>query len=129
MSLGYDIIGLLKMVNDAAHDQTEANQTVMEFVESTAKLFANHQGEKVSNSNYSIMFNASVKSIKAHSRKPWHNPGLSDMHFKRIAVDMTRAEGFTAASLSTARGGEILKIARRKGAETVDNEFLECGKP
>ena len=78
----------------------------------------------MSNDDYSIMFNASVESIKAHGGKPWHHPGLAKMHTKKIAVEMTRAEGFTATTVSTARGGEILKIARRKEAETADNEFL-----
>ena len=126
VSLGYDAVGLLKMVKDVAHDQTEAKQTVMGFVESTAELFTYHQGEKVSDDDYSIMFNASVESIKAHGGKPWHHPGLAEMHTKRIAVEMTRAEGFTAATVLTVRGGEILKIARKKGAETADNEFLAC---
>ena len=36
---GYDAIGLLKMVCGVAHDQAEAKQTVMGFVESTAELF------------------------------------------------------------------------------------------
>ena len=56
----------------------------------------------------------------------WHHPGLAEMHTKRIAVEMTRAEGFTATTVSTARGGEIPKIARRKGAEAADNKFLAC---
>ena len=46
VSSGYDTVGLLKMVKDVAHDQTEAKQTVMGFVESTAELFTYHQGEK-----------------------------------------------------------------------------------
>ena len=91
VSSGYDAVGLLKMVEDVAHDQTEAKQTVMGFVESTAELFTYHQGEKVSDDDYSIMFNASVESIKAHGGKPWHHPGLAKMHTKRIAVEMTRA--------------------------------------
>ena len=117
---------MLKMVKDVAHNQTEAKQTVMGFVESTVELFTYHQGENVSNDDYSIMFNVLVESIKAHDGKPWHHPGLTKMHTKRIALDMTRAEGFTATTVSTARGGEIIKIARRKGAETADNKFLAC---
>ena len=66
VSSGYDAIGLLEMVKVVDNDQTEAKQTVMGFVESTAELIIYHQGEKVSDDNYSIMFNASVKSIKAH---------------------------------------------------------------
>ena len=95
-----------------SHDQTEAKQRVMGFVESTAELFTYHQGEKVSDGDYSIMFNASVKSIKAHSGKPWHHPSLTEMHTKKIVVDMTRAEGFSVAILTTAHGNEFLKIAR-----------------
>ena len=80
----------------------------------------------MSDDDYSIMFNASVESIKAHGGKPWHHPGLAKMHTKRIAVEMTRAEGFTAMTVSTARGGEIPKITRRKRAKTADNKFLAC---
>ena len=39
VSSEYNAIGLLKMMKDVAHDQTEAKQTVMRFVESTAELF------------------------------------------------------------------------------------------
>ena len=46
MSSGYDAVRLLKMVKDVAHDQTEAKQTVMGFVESNAELFTYHQEEK-----------------------------------------------------------------------------------
>ena len=53
----------------------------------------------MSDDNYSIMFNASVESIKAHGRKPWHHPGFAEVHTKRIAVEMTRAEEFTVVSL------------------------------
>ena len=67
----------------------------------------------MSHDGYSIMFNASVESIKAHGGKPWHHPGLAEIHTKRIAVDMTRAEGFTATTVSTVCGEEILKIIRR----------------
>ena len=70
VSTGYDAIGLLEMGKDVAHDQTEAKQTVMGFVESTAELFTYYRGEKVSGDDYSIMSNASVESIKAHSGKP-----------------------------------------------------------
>ena len=99
MSSGYDAVGLLKMEKDITHDQTEAKKTVMEFLESTAELFTYHQGEKVSDDDYSIMFNASVESIKANVGKPWHHPSLAKMHTKRIAVEMTRAEEFTVVSL------------------------------
>jgi hypothetical protein len=126
VSSGYDAVGLLKMVKDVAHDQTEAKQTVMGFVESTAELFTYHQGENVSDDDYSIMFNASVESIKAHGGQPWHHPRLADMHTKRIAVEMTKADGLTATTVSTTRGTEILKIARKKGAEIANNEFLAC---
>jgi hypothetical protein len=37
VSSGYDAVGLLRMVKNVAHDQTEAKQTVMGFVESTAE--------------------------------------------------------------------------------------------
>ena len=50
----------------------------------------------MSDGDYNIMFNALVESIKAHSGKPWHHPSLAEMNTKRIAVEMTRAEGFTA---------------------------------
>ena len=48
VSKGYDAIGLLKMVRDVAHDQTEAKQTVMGYVKSTAELFTYHQGANMS---------------------------------------------------------------------------------
>ena len=70
VSSGYDAIRLLKMVKDVAHDQTEAKQMVMGFIESTAELFTYHQGEKVSDDDYSIMFIESVEVVKAHGRKP-----------------------------------------------------------
>ena len=48
----------------------EAKQTMMGTVEfSTVGIFTYHQGENVSNNDYSIMFNTSVKSIKVHGRK------------------------------------------------------------
>ena len=70
ISNGYDAIGLLKVVCDAAHDQTEAKQTVTGFMESTVELFTYHQDKKLSNDYYSIMFNATVESIKAHDGRP-----------------------------------------------------------
>ena len=59
---------------------------------------------------------------------PQSNPSkrIAKMHTRRIAVDITNVEGNTAASLPTDCGGEILKITRRKGAKTADNEFLAC---
>ena len=38
----HDVIVLLEMVCDVVHDQTEAEKTVMGFVESTAELFTYH---------------------------------------------------------------------------------------
>ena len=37
VSEAHNVIGLLKMVHNVAHDQTEARQSVMRFVEFTAK--------------------------------------------------------------------------------------------
>ena len=110
MSAGYDVIGLLKMVKDVAHDQTEAKQTVVGFLESTSELFTYHQGKKVSGNDYSIMCNVSVKSIKVHGGKPWHHPGLAEMHTKKIEEDMTRAEGFNVATLPTAHGARSSRL-------------------
>ena len=56
-----DAIGLLKLICNVAHDQTEAKQTTMGFVESIAELFTYHQSEKESNNEYSIMFNVMVE--------------------------------------------------------------------
>ena len=113
LSSGYDAIGLRKMVKDVAHNQTEAKQTVTGFVESTPELFSYHQGENVRGNNYMIIFNASVESIKSNGGKPWHRPGLAKIYTKKIAVDMTRAEGFTAATLPKSCGGELLEITRK----------------
>ena len=43
------------------HDQRGVKQTVIGFAESTAELFPYHQDEKLSDVNYSIMFNATVE--------------------------------------------------------------------
>ena len=70
LSDGYDATQLLKMVCDVAHIQTEVNQTVMGFVESMTKLFAHHKDNKLSDDDYSIIFNATVESIKVHGGQP-----------------------------------------------------------
>ena len=82
MSNGYDAIVLLKLVRNVTHDQKEAKQTVMGFIEHTAELFVFHQDNKLINDNYSIMFNATVESIKAHGGQPWHHLELADLHKK-----------------------------------------------
>ena len=51
VSNGYNVIGLLKMVHDVAHDQTEAKQTVMGFVQTTVELCTYHQDESLSYDN------------------------------------------------------------------------------
>ena len=62
----------------------------MGFVESTVELFTLHQNEKMSNNDYSILFNATVESVKAHGGQPWHHPGLALQHAKRISNKMMR---------------------------------------
>ena len=65
---------------------------MMGFSESTVKLFAYNQEENTSDDDYITMFNAIVESIKAHGRQPWHDPGLADLHMKRIGKEMVRRE-------------------------------------
>ena len=69
-SKAHDVIVLLTKVRNVTHDQMEAKQTVMGFVESTADLFTYHQEEETSDDDYSIMLNATVESIKAHVGQP-----------------------------------------------------------
>ena len=87
-----DAIGLLKMICNVAHDQTEAKQTVMGFVESIAELFTYHQSEKESNNDYSIMFKAMVELIKANGRQPFRHPKLANLHIKQIGKELARKE-------------------------------------
>ena len=54
VSKAHNAIGLLKMVPNVVHDQTEAKQTVMGFVESIAEFFTYHQEEKTSGDDCSI---------------------------------------------------------------------------
>ena len=125
VSKAHDAIGLLKMVRNVAHDKTEAKQTVMGFIESTAELFSYHQDEKLSSDNYSIMFNATVKLIKAHGEKPCHHPGLVDMHRKRVGKAIVRKEPDPEKIPATCRT-EIFKTATERGNKAADNEFLAC---
>jgi hypothetical protein len=95
-----DVIGLLKLICNVAHNQTEAKQTTMGFVESIAELFTYYQSEKESNNDYSIMFNAIVKSIKANSGQPWRHPKLADLHIKQIGKERTKTICHTRAFVS-----------------------------
>ena len=123
VSEDHDAIGLLKMVRDVAHDQTEAKQTVMGFVESTAELFTYHQSEKTSDDNYSIMFNASVESIKAHGGQPWHHPGLATTHTKKIGNELIKREP-DPDNISSTHKSEILKVVKERGCKAANDEFL-----
>ena len=87
-----DAIRLLKMICNVVHDQTEAKQTVMGFVESIAELFTYHQSEKESDDDYSIMFNAMVELIKANGRQPWRHLKLANLHIKQIGKELARQE-------------------------------------
>ena len=80
VSKAHNAVGLLKVVRDVAHDQTDMKQTVMGFVESTTKLFTYHQDENLSNNNYSIKFNTTIESIGAHGGQPWHHSGPASLH-------------------------------------------------
>ena len=113
------------MVRNVAHDQTKAKQMVMESVESTAKLFTYHQEEKTSDDDYSIVFNTSVKTIKAHSRQPWHHPGLADLHKKWFGKKMARREPDPDNILPT-HTTEIAKVAIERGNKAANNNFLAC---
>jgi len=95
-----DVIGLLKLICNVAHNQTEAKQTTMGFVESIAELFTYYQSEKESDNDYSIMFNAIVKSIKANSGQPWRHPKLADLHIKQIGKERTKTICHTRAFVS-----------------------------
>ena len=106
----HDAIDLLKMVRNVTHEQTEAKQTVMGFLGSTAELSTYHQEEKTSDVNYSIMFNATVESIKAHGGQPWHHPGLADLHKKWIGKEMARREP-DPENISPTHRTEIAKVA------------------
>ena len=119
------MIGLLKMILNVAHDQTKAKQMVMGFVESTAKLFTYHQEEKTSHDDYSTMFNATVRYIKAHGGKPWHHLGLADLYKNRISKEMTRRETGPDTIPSTCRT-EIANVAIEQGNKAANNEFLAC---
>ena len=113
VSSGYDAIGLLKMLRDVAHDQTESKQTVMGFVESIAELFTYHQSEKETDDEYGIMFNAYVESIKAHGRNPWHHPGLAKQHQQRIGLKIIRGEP-DPNNVPVPRQNEIRKESKEK---------------
>ena len=125
VSSGYDAIGLLKMLRDVAHDQTESKQTVMRFVESIAELFTYHQGEKETDDEYGIMFNAYVESIKAHGGNPWHHPGLAKQHQQRIGLKIIRGEP-DPNNVPVPRQNEIRKESKEKGDKAADEEFLAC---
>ena len=125
VSSGYDAIGLLKMLRDVAHDQTESKQTVMGFVEAIAELFTYHQSEKESDDEYGIMFNAYVDSIKAHGGQPWHHPGLAKQHMLAIGRELCRKES-DPNNIPASRQDEIRKEAKVKGDKAADNEFLAC---
>ena len=87
-----DAIRLLKLIRNVAHDQTEAKQTTMGFVESIADFFTYHQSEKESDDEYSIMFNAIVESIKANGGQPWRHPKLAELHIKQIGKELAKKE-------------------------------------
>ena len=120
-----DAVGLLKMVRDVAHDQTEAKQTVMGFVESTAEFFTYHQSEKETDDEYGIMFNAMVDSIKAHGGSPWHHPGLAALQTKKIGNELARKEP-DPLNIPQLRKNELLKLAKERGNKAANNEFLAC---
>jgi len=121
---GRDAIGLLNMVRDVAHDQTEAKQTVMGFVESTMELFVFQQGD-ATDDKYSLLFNAHVDSIRAHGGRPWHHPKLATIHSEKIALAILADEG-DPDTISDKRFNEIDAIADKQAGQEVDDEFLAC---
>ena len=125
VSGGQDAVGLLQMLRDVAHDQSESKQTVMGFVETIAELFTYHQGEKETDDEYGIMFNAYIESIKAHGGKPWHHPGLARQHQKAIAQTLIRAEP-DPKNITATRKVEIVQESKEMGDMAADKEFLVC---
>jgi hypothetical protein len=115
-----DAIGLLGMVRDAAHDQTEAKQTTMGYVEAIADLFTYHQEVGDSDDDYSIMFNAMVEAIKAHKGCPWRHPGLVGRHMDRIAKELLDQEP-DRTTVSTTRKTEIYEQAQKEGNEAASS--------
>ena len=89
------------------------------------ELFAYHQDKKLSNDDYSIMFNATVELIKAHGGRSWHHPGLADLHRKQIGKEMVRKKP-DLENIPAARRTEVPKAVTEQGNKAVDNEFLAC---
>ena len=71
------------------------------------------------------MFNAAVRSIKAHDRQLWHHPGLARKHLKHIAVELINKEA-DPANVSVYDKAEITKLAKEQGDKEADNKFLAC---
>ena len=71
------------------------------------------------------MLNTTVELIKTHDRRPWHHPGLVDLHRKRIGKEMVRKEP-DPENIPAARRTKIAKAATERGNKATGNEFLAC---
>ena len=77
-------------------------------MESTAKLFTYHQDGKMSNDDYSIMFNAAVASIKVPGGPSCHHPGLASLYTKRF-VKKTIRRDHDPDNIASPHSAEIVK--------------------
>ena len=90
-----DVVSLLKMIRDIAHNHDENKPGLMAIIECDLELSLGFQDKTQTCDDFMAVFKARVDTINAHRGQAGHHPGHLIDTFDRIISD----KGFTKAAV------------------------------
>ena len=114
-----DVVGLLKIIRDIAHDHDESKLGLMAIIEYDMELYLGFQGKTKDCDDYMAVFKARVDTINAHKGLAGKHPGHVREKIDRVSLE----KGLTKSAIKSFNDAE-LKALNQEVQEIACKEYL-----